>query len=106
MIGSLGKRYARALLSLAREDGTLEATGEDVVRAAATFDEPRLRAVVLSPAIAAAARLRITRQVVTALGLSRNVGNLVDLLAEPDRFKPEVIGPMLARLITRGERAL
>jgi F-type H+-transporting ATPase subunit delta len=86
MIGSLGKRYARALLALAREDGALEPTGEDIARAAATFDEPRLRAVVLSPAIAPSARLRITRQVVTALGLSRNVGNLVSLLGERDRL--------------------
>jgi AcrR family transcriptional regulator len=28
------------------------------------------------------------------------------VLAEPDQFKPDVVGPMLARLITRGERAL
>jgi F-type H+-transporting ATPase subunit delta len=85
--GSLGKRYARALLALARTEGTLESTGEDLRRAASSFEDPRLRAVVLSPAIAAAARLRIIKQVVATLGLSPIVGNLTCLLAERDRLQ-------------------
>src|SRR5207247_2536876 len=84
--GRLGKRYARAVLALAREDGTLEATGEELNRAAATFDEPRLRPLVLSPVIDAAARLRTARGVAEALGLSATVRNLSGLLAERDRL--------------------
>jgi len=85
--GSLGKRYARALVDLARSADTLEATGEDLGRAAATFEEPRLRAVILSPAIARTVRLRVVKQVVLALGLSSTVGNFTCLLAERDRVR-------------------
>src|SRR5207247_4037448 len=92
--GRLGKRYARAVLALAREDGTLEATGEELNRAAATFDEPRLRPLVLSPVIDAAARLRTARGVAEALGLSPAVRNLIGLLAERDRL---ALLPGLAR---------
>ena len=86
MNGRLGKRYARAVLALAREDGTLEATGEELNRAAATFDEPRLRPLVLSPVIDAGARRQTARGVAEALGLSPTVRNLIGLLAERDRL--------------------
>jgi F-type H+-transporting ATPase subunit delta len=84
--GRLAKRYARAVLALAREDGTSEATGEEIARAAATFDEPRLRRVVLSPVIDAGARQRTARGVAEALGVSPAVRNLIGLLAERDRL--------------------
>ena len=86
MTGGLGKRYARALFELARADGALDAVGEEVSRAAATFDEARLRAVVLNPGIDATARKGIVRDVVASLGISTNVGNLVRLLADRDRL--------------------
>jgi F-type H+-transporting ATPase subunit delta len=92
--GRLGKRYARAVLALAREDGTLEATAEELNRAAATFDEPRLRLLVLSPVIDAGARLLTAREVAERLGLSPTVRNLIGLLAERDRL---AILPDLAR---------
>jgi len=82
----LGRRYAHAVLGLAREEGTLEATGEELNRAAATFDEPRLRPLVLSPVIDAGARRRTARGVAEALGLSPAVRNLIGLLAERDRL--------------------
>ena len=90
--GSLGKRYARALLELARADGTATAAGEELGRAAAAFAEPRLRPLVLSPAIDAGARLKTVKAVIAALQLSRMVGNLIALLAERDRLVilPEV----------------
>src|SRR5439155_160254 len=81
-------------LALAREEGTLEATGEELNRAATTFDEPRLRPLVLSPVIDAAARLRTARGVAEALGLSPAVRNLIGLLAERDRL---ALLPDLAR---------
>ena len=92
MIGRLAKRYARALLELAREERTLETSGAELARAAAAFDEPRLRPLVLSPAIDAQARLRTAKAVVEALRLSRTVAGLVGLLAERDRLPilPEV----------------
>jgi F-type H+-transporting ATPase subunit delta len=94
MTGRLAKRYARALLELAREDGSLEGAGEELGRATAAFDEPRLRPLVLSPAIDAGARQRTVQAVIEALRLSRNVGNLIRLLAERDRL---VLLPEIAR---------
>src|SRR2546428_10945253 len=74
------------MLALAREEGAPEATGEELNRAAATFDEPRLRPLVLSPVIDAAARLRTAGGVAEARGLSPTVRNLIGLLAERDRL--------------------
>jgi len=84
--GRLGKRYARALLELARAAGTLEATGEELGRAVAAFEEPRLRPFLLSPAIDRALRERTAKAVVAALGLSKTVANTIALLADRDRL--------------------
>jgi F-type H+-transporting ATPase subunit delta len=92
--GSLARRYARALLELAREAGTLDATGQELAAVAAAFDEPRLRAVVLNPAIEAGARRNVVGGVVGALGASPSVGNLIRLLADRDRL---AILPQVAR---------
>ncbi len=86
MSGSLGKRYARALLGLTSADGSVDAAGADLTRAAAAFEEPRLRAVVMSPAIQGGVRRRVVKEVVAALGLAPFVANLVSLLADHDRL--------------------
>lgn len=90
----LGRRYARALIELAREDGTLEATADEIGRAVSAFEEPRLRLLVMNPAIDGAVRRRTAEVVIEALGLSRTVGNLLRLLADRDRLP---ILPDLAR---------
>jgi F-type H+-transporting ATPase subunit delta len=84
--GGLARRYARALLELARESGVLTEAGEELSAGAAAFDEPRLRAVVLNPAVDAGARRKVVSGVVDALGVSPRVGNLVRLLADRDRL--------------------
>jgi F-type H+-transporting ATPase subunit delta len=84
--GGLARRYARALLELAREARTLDDTGQELAAVAAAFEEPRLRAVVLNPAVDSGARRRIVAGVVGALGLSPSVSNLVKLLTERDRL--------------------
>lgn len=86
MTGSLGKRYARALFQLARAGGNIEGIGEELTQAVAAFEEPRLRRLLLSPAIEKRARLVTTREVVRVLGVSEMVGNLIALLAERDRL--------------------
>jgi len=92
--GSIERRYARALFGLARAAGALDAAGEELTRAAATFAEPALRNVVLNPGIGARARRAIVGTVVARLGLSPIVGNLVRLLADRERL---AILPNVAR---------
>lgn len=94
MTGSLGKRYARALLALAEPEGKLDAVSDEITRVATALDEPRLRAVLLSPAVDAGARLRIVRSVVGTFGVSPWVTNLVCLLAERGRL---IVLPDVAR---------
>jgi F-type H+-transporting ATPase subunit delta len=84
--GRLGRRYARALLELARSAGNLQAYGDELARAGAAFDEPRLRPLLLSPVIDAGRRRATTKSVVDALGLSATVGNLILLLADRERI--------------------
>ena len=86
MTGSLGRRYARALLALARDEGRLEEAGVELAMAAEAFDDERLRAIVLNPGVEVSVRRELTGRVVEALGLSRITGNLVRLLADRDRL--------------------
>jgi F-type H+-transporting ATPase subunit delta len=92
--GRVAKRYARALIELARDEDTAEASGEELARAVTVFEEPRLRPLVLSPVIEAGVRVRTAKAVASTLGLSPMVANLVGLLAERDRL---TILPDIAR---------
>jgi len=84
--GSLPKRYARALFQIARETDTPEGVADELSRAVAAFEEPRLQLLLLSPSIEKRERLGITRDVVRVLGVSEVLGNLISLLAERDRL--------------------
>ena len=98
MTGSLGRRYAKAVIDLARERGALASVGEELSRAAATFAQDDLKSLVLNPGIGAAARQNIVGQIVERLGLSPIVGDLVRLLAARDRL---VVLPDVARAYER-----
>ncbi len=93
MTGSVARRYARALLALAREGNALDGVRDELATATSAFSDPRLRAVVLNPGIDSRVRRRVTGDVVAALGLSAHVGNLVRLLADRERLSvlPEVL---------------
>jgi F-type H+-transporting ATPase subunit delta len=96
--GSLGRRYAQAVIDLARERGALASVGEELSRAAATFAQDDLKSLVLNPGIEAAARRNIVGQIVERLGLSPIVGDLVRLLAARDRL---TVLPDVARAYER-----
>jgi F-type H+-transporting ATPase subunit delta len=84
--GSLGRRYARALIGLAREAGTLAATGNELAQVASALAQPDVRSVVANPGIPAGTRREIVDTIVQRLGVSATVGNLVRLLADRDRL--------------------
>jgi F-type H+-transporting ATPase subunit delta len=94
MTGRLAKRYARAVFEIARDANTLEGIAEELARAVAAFEEPRLRPLCLSPVLDRSTRIRNTKEVVAALGVSDTARNLVSLLVERDRL---AILPEIAR---------
>ena len=86
MIGGLGRRYARALLSLARAEGTLEELGEELARVAAAFGDDQLKQVLENPALGTALRDQLVQRITTALGATTTVRNAVRLLGQRDRL--------------------
>lgn len=86
MTGSLGRRYARALLSLARGAGRLDAVGEELRTLAAVFGDPPLAAVVGSPILGASECGEIAERVLAVAKPSSEVANLVRLLARRGRL--------------------
>jgi len=79
MTGGLAKRYARALASLAREEGRLESVG-------AWLADPELEAALASPAMSHESRKALVSQVTAALDLSPLTRNFVALLTQNDRI--------------------
>lgn len=86
MIAGLGRRYARALVALARSEGRLEETCEELERLAVAFADERLQQVLENPTIDASSRDRLAGNIATALGVADTVRNTVRLLAKRDRL--------------------
>jgi F-type H+-transporting ATPase subunit delta len=86
VIAGLGRRYARALLSLARSDGALEETGRELERVALAFADDQLEALLENPAVGSTTRDRLAERIAGALGVSKTVANTVRLLARRDRL--------------------
>ncbi len=93
MTGSLGRRYARALLGLAREANAFASVGEELARSASTLMRDDVRVVVLNPGIGATDRRAVVGRLVERLALSPVVGNFIRLLADRDRLAilPDVV---------------
>jgi F-type H+-transporting ATPase subunit delta len=83
--GSLGRRYARALLSLAKTEGRLEDAGTELRLLASVFTEPRLAAIMVNPTLGIAARPQLTEGVLAAANTSPTGGNLVRLMVGRER---------------------
>lgn len=86
MTGSLGRRYARALLSLAKTEGRLEDAGTELGLLASVFTEPRLAAIMVNPTLGITARRELTEGVLAAAKTSPTVANLVRLLVGRERI--------------------
>jgi len=92
-MGSLGRRYARAILSLAREERRLDETGEELATLSTVFGDPQLAAVIANPILEGKGRRDLVDQVLAAAGVSTTVANLVRLLAERERLPqlPDIV---------------
>jgi F-type H+-transporting ATPase subunit delta len=86
MTGAIAKRYARALLGVARERGQLEETAEELERTAVWLDDPELATVLSAPTLRAPARRALIEEITRSLELSDLTSNCLGLLAEMGRL--------------------
>ncbi len=84
---SIARRYARALLMIAREQNRINETKQELVRVVGFFDQaPDLFVQLLSPALGKRERGKILEQLIPALGLSAVSGNFLLLLNQKARL--------------------
>jgi len=86
MNGSLAKRYARALASVAAEETRLEQVAEEIEQAQAWLSAPELSAALASPVLGASQRQGLLASVTESLALSTTTRNFLYLLAERNRL--------------------
>ena len=93
--GSLGRRYARALMSIGSADGSFERMGGEVKAIADTIrDSKELREVLTNPAFPRGDREKLLGAILERLGASQTVKNFARLLLERERL---VVLPDIAR---------
>jgi F-type H+-transporting ATPase subunit delta len=86
-IGTLAKRYARAVLELANEAGQLETVGRELAEFATLWSESEeLRAIFANPDIKQSDRKAILAEVATRSGLSQLTRNSVLYIADQGRI--------------------
>ncbi len=82
----VARRYAGALLMLAKEQNTAEATGTELNSFAALLDSSaELRKVLENPAIGRGDRLAVIGAFADKLGMSKTTGNFLRLMVEKGR---------------------
>jgi F-type H+-transporting ATPase subunit delta len=86
ILGSVAKRYARALLALAQEEGDPVAMADALERVAAVLAVPSVAEVVRNPAVGFEERRALVRTLVDDLGLPKLLENCLFLLAERQRL--------------------
>jgi F-type H+-transporting ATPase subunit delta len=84
---AIAKRYAKALVQLASEEGSLEASQQEL----AGFERivsgtPELRAALASPACSMESKQRILNDLLAKIAPSVTVGNFLRLLLERNRL--------------------
>jgi F-type H+-transporting ATPase subunit delta len=96
-MSAVGRRYAKALLDLAREQGQLDEVLKDVDSLSGAWKESaELRDIVRNPVVPRAALKAVVDAVMQKLGVSRLVRNTVNLLADKGRL-PQ-LGDVLSAL--------
>lgn len=86
MTGGLAKRYARALLSVAKEENRLEETAAELESVAAWLADEELSEALTSPALSHENRRALVAQITESLGLSELTRNFLGLVTEQHRL--------------------
>ena len=93
-MSQLARRYAKAILDVAKEADSLDAVGRGLDEFGETWTESReLRMLFESPEIGAADRIRVLEAIASRMGLPQSVSRLLALLSDRRRmrFVPDVI---------------
>ncbi|MEY4510078.1 MAG: hypothetical protein RLZZ450_2200 [Pseudomonadota bacterium] len=86
-VGSLGKRYARAILELASEAGQLELVGRELTEFAALYaGSSELQALFASPSVTAAVRKAVLSDVLASAGASELTRKSILYVADSGRL--------------------
>jgi F-type H+-transporting ATPase subunit delta len=86
-VGSIAKRYARAILELAKESGQLEQVGTELADFAKQWDDSEeLRSIFLNPDIKLTDRKAILAEVATRAGLSTVTRNSILYINDQGRI--------------------
>lgn len=86
MTGAVAKRYARALFSLAVEEGRFEAAGDELARAAEAFRDDKLEALARSAAVDPRTKREVVERLVARLRIAPLVGRFLGLVADKNRL--------------------
>jgi F-type H+-transporting ATPase subunit delta len=88
VIGSISRRYSRALLEVAVPQGAADAVADELERlAGAVKASEDLRNVLFNPAFDRKQRHQVVEALTQTLGLGTTVGSLAKLLVDRDRFR-------------------
>jgi len=86
-VGALGKRYARAILELATEQGRLEQIGQELTEFAALWNgSPELQSVFANPEVSLPARKAVLSEVLQSAGASELARNSILYIADSGRL--------------------
>lgn len=86
MVGAVARRYARAILALADEQGALEQTANELRLLGAVASDAQISAALANPLLSATARRGLARSIADSLSLSPTTRNFVSLLADKRRL--------------------
>ncbi len=85
-MSSVARRYAKAILEVAEDEGSLDKTGEELLALAAVSKAPQVAAAVANPLVAESKRRALAQAIAKDLGVHKSVANFVSLLADHQRL--------------------
>src|SRR5262249_14402585 len=86
MSGSIGRRYAKAIIAVAQEQHSLEQTGDELRLLRALAADPEIAQGLSNPLLSATARRGLARAVAEQLKLRPIMRNFLSLLADHRRL--------------------
>ena len=98
IVGSVARRYAKALLSIGVEQNAADAYGRELEQLARAFEtSPDLRAALANPVFPHDRRKAILDEIARRLGLSKTVHTFVLLLLDKHE-DPTMLGGIITQL--------